>query len=403
MCAVLLAVALLCEAAAAPPAPADAARTLDRFDRIIESILRDHHMAGASLAIAKDGRLVLAHGYGWADVRARQPVRADSLFCIASVTKPFTGVAVLRLVEDGRMSLDAKIVDLLADLKPLPGLPVVDPRVRDITVRDLLYHAGGWNRSEDTDGPRDPVRIARRAGIAGPIDASVRWRIAQSERLDFTPGTESHYSNFGFIILRLAIERACGQPYGPFVRQKVLAPMRITRMRIEPVEPNYAPGEVHRYAAGGRRELPGGHDREMGASGGNWIASAADLVRFISALDGTRGKPFLSRDMIAAMLAVPPEPLEVRKNGTHFGLGWDTVREVDGRHRFSKDGGRPGVMAWLEHLPDGIDWAVLYNTSPDEREGARNPMRETRDRVYEALNAIDDWPDTDLFPQLFPK
>ena len=224
----------------------------------MHDMLREHQLVGASLAVAKDGRLVLARGYGWADLQTRQPVAADSLFCIASVTKPFTSVAILKLVEQGRLDLDARVVDVLPDLKPLQGHRVVDARVRAITVRHLLYHAGGWNRDEHADGPRNPLEVARRAGVRGPIDASVRWRIALVEPLDFAPGRESHYSNFGFLTLRLVIEHASGEAYGKFVRQHVLAPMGITRMRLEPNEPAYAEGEVKRYGPGGRRQLSGG-------------------------------------------------------------------------------------------------------------------------------------------------
>jgi hypothetical protein len=78
-------------------------------------------------------------------------------------------------------------------------------------------------------------------------------------------------------------------------------------------------------------------------------------------------------------------------------LGWDTVREVDGQLRFSKNGGRAGVQAWLEHLPDDVDWAVMFNTSPEKTADVPKPMADTRGRVYKAINEISAWPEIDLW------
>jgi N-acyl-D-amino-acid deacylase len=102
------------------------------------------------------------------------------------------------------------------------------------------------------------------------------------------------------------VEEASGESFEKYVRERVLAPMGITRMRME--RKDYGPGEVRRYAAGGRKEVKGGYPVPAGETtdreyGGNWVASAPDLVRFLTALDGSRGKPFLKRQTTAQMLA----------------------------------------------------------------------------------------------------
>ena len=135
----------------------------------------------------------------------------------------------------------------------------------------------------------------------------------------------------------------------------------------------------------------------MGDSGGNWLATTSDLVRFLTALDGSRGRAFFPPRLYQEMLAAPPPPLEVHKNGTHVGLGWDTVRLVDGGVRFSKNGGRAGIMAWLEHLPDGVDWALCYNTSAEKTDDGPKPVTDTRQRVYKAIDDIKNWPAIDLW------
>lgn len=370
---------------------------LERFDAIMTGILSEQQVAGASLAIAKDGRLVVAKGYGLANVQAGEPVRRQSLFSLGSVTKPITAVAILKLTEQGKVRLDDPLVNVLSDLTPLPGQTVFDPRFRDITVRQLLYHAGGWNERNRSpaEGAPSARELERLAGIRRPLrgeeSPELRYRIALSRPLDFTPGTEAHYSNFGFIVLRLVVERASGQRYETYVREHVLAPMGITQMRLERAEGGYGgPDEVRRYAPGGQRML---HPR----FGVNWVASAPDMARFLTALDGSRGSPFLAPQSYAAMLAAPPPPLPLRPNGSHFGLGWDRVIKTAEGWEYAKNGGKPGVSAYIQHLPNGVDWVVLFNSGHENIPGEPTPLGRARRDIPAAIRAVTVWPAPDLF------
>jgi CubicO group peptidase (beta-lactamase class C family) len=381
-----------------PPARKPAA-PLQRFHTIMRDIMRKHQIAGAALAIAVDGRLVLARGYGLANVAKGERVRANHLFCTASVSKAVDAVAVLKLAEDGKLDLDAPLMKVLARLRPLGK--VVDPRVHKITVRHLLSHAAGWDVSKRGQPPASMLKQARALGVKGRISPEICYRIALTERLDFAPGTDSRYSNFGFNVLHLVVEEASGEGFEKYVRERVLAPMGIKRMRLE--REDYGPGEVRRYAAGGRKELKGGYPVPAGetadrASGGNWVASAPDLVRFLTALDGSRGKPFLKRKTVAEMLAPPPPPFKRVRRATdlHVGLGWERVRRVGKGWQYSKAGGRAGVRAWIEHLPEGISWAVPFNTSFD-KDGSGTLMGEAQKRIPEAIRQVKTWPARDLF------
>lgn len=373
---------------AAPPGLREPWSGKAQVDAAISEVMREHRLVGASIAVAHRGEMLMARGFGSSDRARGTPVTRDTLFCTASVTKPITAVAIMKLVESGRLRLDARLVEMLADLKPLPGHRMVDPRFRQITVHHLLYHAGGWNRDEDSDGPANAEAISRRAGHRGPMSAAVAYRVALGEPLHFAPGSESHYSNFGYILLRLVIERASGQHYEAFVHQHVFAPMGIERVHLELPESRYSPGETRRYGPNGR-ELVGGHPLTMGMSGGNWLATPTDLVQFLTAIDGSRGRPVLSADTDELMFAIPPPPLETRDGAAHVGLGWDTVRLVDGKLRYSKNGGRPGVIAWIEHLPNGVDWAVTYNTGYDKKSPPPHPLERTRSLVTPILQAIE--------------
>jgi CubicO group peptidase (beta-lactamase class C family) len=115
--------------------------------------------------------------------------------------------------------------------------------------------------------------------------------------LDFAPGTDHRYSNSGYLILRLAIERGAGQSYDSFVQEKVFKPMAISRIVMETAQP--IPEETSRYIRGPRGLRPAGRNPV------NWLATPTDMVRFLSAVSGTRGEPFLSRGSIARRLPRP--------------------------------------------------------------------------------------------------
>ena len=355
--------------------------------------LKKFAVPGGALAVAKDGKLVVAKGYGWANVATHQPVTMDSLFCLASVSKALTAAAVLRLVEDGRLSLDDRVYPLLGRPQPLDGFQL-DARVKDITVRHLLLHAAGFDPHKGGDYTQMGRKIARQMGEKPPISDELLIRYAFSRPLAYAPGTEQHYSNFGFFLAREVIQRASGQPYERYVRQHVLQPAGISDMELERLSPSYAVNEVRRYGRG-QRELPGGRG-PLGPPAGSWIGSAVDMARFLTALDGGRGKVLLSPPFYRQMLAAPPAPLKPRENGSHFGLGWDVVLSGSDGIRFSKNGGVAGIHAYIEHLPGGLDWVVLLNGGQHE-EDQPSPLGFCTRRLRQAIQGTKGWPQRDLF------
>ena len=193
------------------------------LDAAMRQTLKQFGVPGGALAVTDHGKLVVAKGYGWANIAAHQPVTPESLFCLASVSKVVTGVAVLRLVEEGKLKLDDRMYVLLGRPRPLDGFQL-DPRVREITVRQLLLHAGGFDPKQGGDYLQTAKKIARETGQKLPISADFLLRYAFSRPLDYMPGKEEHYSNFGFFLLNEVIEKVSGQPYEQYVRQHVLRP-----------------------------------------------------------------------------------------------------------------------------------------------------------------------------------
>ena len=124
-----------------PPSTGQTSPDLAGFDGVVKSLLAKWQVPGAAAAVVQDGHLVIARGYGWADREKRQPVRPDSLFRIASLSKSLTAAAILKLVEEGRLGLDDRPFDLLSDLAPRPG-GRINPDLHQITIRHLLQHSG---------------------------------------------------------------------------------------------------------------------------------------------------------------------------------------------------------------------------------------------------------------------
>jgi N-acyl-D-amino-acid deacylase len=305
-------------------------------------------------------------------------------------------VTVLKLAEAGKLSLDAKAFDVLDRLQAIPG-DAVDPRVHTITIRQLLQHSGGWDRKQSGEPNSFTQRVAERMQVKPPITPEQLVRYMLGQKLDFDPGTSSRYSNFGFVLLGLVIERVTGQPYEQAVRAITLQPLGLGAIRLDvPRGKGYVPGEAHRYGPRGGEDRQGGHLAITMASGG-WLATATDLVRFLIALDGTRGPRFLGPAMLRAMTAPPAPPIRPRPDGTSFGFGWDQIRRTPQGTFYCKGGGLFGVHAHIEHTEGGIDWAVLWNGGRRDgtiEEGSPDPFVIT---IRQGLEEVELWPETDFF------
>ena len=221
-----------------------AAPGMTALDEMMTALVRKWKIPGGALAVVKDGRLVFAHGYGLADREDGKPVQPDSLFRIASVTKPITATAILVLVERGQLDLDAKVLDIL---KPpvVSQAKVSDKRWKQITVRQLLFHTAGFDRDTGFDPMFRSDEIAKATGTPPPADSTAIIHYMLGRPLDFDPGAKHVYSNFGYCLLGRVIEQVTGKPYAEAVQNLVLRPSGITRMKIGRTQlSDRLPGEV---------------------------------------------------------------------------------------------------------------------------------------------------------------
>jgi CubicO group peptidase (beta-lactamase class C family) len=349
------------------------------IDKAVQESLETHKIPGAAVAVAVNGKLVLARGYGFADIATRQRVEPTSLFNLASCTKPFTAAAVLKLVDQGKLKLDDHVYRLLSDVIKLPAGVKIDERYDQITVRQMLHHAAGLRR----DG-----RNLGKMALEEYVGENMR------DPLDYDPGTKTVYSNLGFIILRLVVKHAAGEDYERFTQGIVLKPCGISDMRLDSVAKGYLKGEVHRYIADREKALPGGQGDKSEEEGGCWTASAVDVMRFMTALDGSRGKRLVTLESYKEMLSPLPPPF-VAKN-RYNGLGWDGVEHVGNRYFYEKNGGIAGIATYMEHEAGGVNFAILFNASPAKKEPGNN-ANAWRKNIIDAIHQFKEWPKVDYF------
>ena len=388
---------------------------LRSFDRLMTSFIAQHQLPGAALAVTHNGRLVYARGFGYANVEAKQQVQPDNLFRIASISKPITAVAILQLVEAGRLKLDDKVVEIL-DVKPHRSDNVPsDARLRKVAVLELLQHTGGWDRDVSFDPMFRPVDIAKELGVQPPADPAHVIRYMFGKPLDFDPGARYAYSNFGYCLLGRIIEKLSKQPYDQFVRRHVLEPVGIRTMQLGKTwTDKRAPNEVKYYAPAGKtgesvfaknlgQQVPlpyGAWHLEAMDSHGGWVASAVDLLRFATAFDQPSRSVLLKLRSIETMFERPAGLAGFdeagRPKAAYYGCGW-LVRPVGSEGKFNcwHTGSLDGTSTLLVRRHDGVNWAVLFNTRTGK--DVRHPARAIDSLVHRAANAVKVWPEFDLF------
>lgn len=308
------------------------------IERAVSAEMAKSGIPGLSVAIGQDLRVTWAQGFGHADVENRVAAAPDTVFRIASISKPITAIAVMQLVEKGKLDLDAPIQ------RYVPSFP---EKEWPLTARELLSHMGGirhYNSIAEVNSTRHYTDVIE------PL------KIFATEPLQFEPGTRYLYSTYGFNLLGAAVEGASSMPYLGYVREHIFAPARMEHTGADDalaVVPNRAHG--YRHNATGAIENCALADTSNKIPGGGFVSTAEDLVRFAVAVERgelvtakTRERMFTAARLTDGK-AVP------------YGLGW-AVLERGGKKWVGHGGAQPGFSTYLLSDATGsIIVAVLAN------------------------------------------
>jgi CubicO group peptidase (beta-lactamase class C family) len=417
--AVALAIGIAAAATAMPRAdrPEDVGLSGERLARLSERLrqgVERGELPGAVVVVGRRGRIAYLESFGLRDPEARAPMRHDAIFRIASMSKPFTSLAIMMLAEEGRLSIadpvskylpswrDLKVAVIRRDADGRPETVLEAPR-RPMTLHDLLRHTSGLTYG--LAGPH-PVKQAYLDAKVGSSDDTNEQLVAKLARLPLVhqPGTTWEYSVSTDVLGRI-VEVVSGLPLDRFIAERIAGPLKLVDTAFSAPH-NRAERGARPQREGPRNELPRvppiTADLAYKSGGGGMISTAADYARFCQfwlnggELEGVRlvsrkTVELMTSDHLPPGVAMGPDMarfealLPSAEVGQGFGLGF-AVRTAAGRNPLHGSvgdyfwGGAFGTFFWID--PKEQLFAVLMMHSPQARLPYRYLMREL---VYQAV------------------
>ncbi|MDR3511672.1 MAG: serine hydrolase [Caulobacteraceae bacterium] len=324
-------------AASAAEAAAPAASKTAQADAVVEKLMKAAPFPGVSVAIEQHGEIVYQKGFGYADLERHVAVTPAIRFPIGSITKSFTCLSVMQLVDAGKVDLDKTAGDYLTDL-PAPD--------RDVKVRNLLNHTSGIpNYTDLPDFPMDkPVGMTRQQVIA----------YFDTKPLQFPSGTRFSYTNSGTYLLGLIIEKASGQSYDRYVTDHVFKPFGMSHSGFD-AHDDGAANRARGYKLTKDGFKPANpYDFEVPFSAGAIVSTSGDLLRYRQGVFGPKTSPAV-RKLILSHDPLPNQP-------NPYALGCLIETDFAGHHKITHSGDIYGFAADYAYYPDDdLTIAILTN------------------------------------------
>jgi CubicO group peptidase (beta-lactamase class C family) len=317
-------------------------------DNAIQNFMTTYNIPGGALAVTRNGKLVYSKGYGVADKTTNEAVTPEHRFRLASLSKTFTGVAILKLVQDGRLGLDDKVFGAGGVLGNDFGTGPYNANLSAITVRQLLQNtSGSWgaNSGGDVIGSNQSYTNKQFAD----------WVINTRPNPN-VPGTTYDYSNVGFFLAGRVIEKASGKSYVNYIRENLMAPLGITQTDI--AGRNVADRKTKEVAYYGQGALANAaytvNFPRRDADGG-LISNAPDLLKFITAFDGFNTRPdILNNANITALTTTP--------TFSTYACG---IARWDAKGIWFNYGALPGTRTGFMRANNGLCVVTLFNSCVD--------------------------------------
>ena len=304
-----------------------------KVDDYIRSEMQSQQIPGLALAVIKDGQMVMAKGYGLANVEHQVPVKPETIFQSGSTGKQFTATAVMMLVEEGKLNLEDKITKYFTD----------GPEAwRNITVRHLLTHTSGM-----TDYPTD-------FDLRRDYTEDELYQRIKSIPLAFQPGDKWSYSNLAYVMLGILIHKVSGKFYGDFLQERVFKPLEMTTARViseADIVPNRAAG--YRVENGQLKNQ-------------NWVSpslnTTADGALYLTIYDMAKWDAALYTEKLLKKSSLEQmwAPVKLNDGKTHpYGFGW-ALAEVRGRRLIEHGGAWQGFKAHISRYVDDKMTVILF-------------------------------------------
>ena len=346
---------LLIAASCSDTAELDPARPKDStqedialIDDKIETFLTTQKIPGATLAISKNGKLVYQKAYGKSNVENSVDMKVDNQMRVASVSKTITGLAIMLLVQEGKISLDDKVFGAGGILGSTYGAKAYSDRVKKVTVRQLMQMTtGGWVAS----GNRDAIDLQQQV----TNDQFFHWMM-DNATLNFEPGSQYWYINSNYFVAARIVEKVSGKAYSQFLKERIFDPleMKSTVLAKNGTGGKY-PNEATYYGLGGTKGYEYNFNIERRDGDAGIVTTAPDLLRFVNAIDNLAARPDILTPQSFA------EFIKGSSVNQSFGIGilsWGSVR--------SFYGALPGTRSsYMYHTGNGMAATLIFNGNAD--------------------------------------
>ncbi|MEO8231694.1 MAG: serine hydrolase [Ignavibacteriota bacterium] len=384
--------------------------SMQTSDNLINQFLNTYQIQGATVAIARNGKLVYMRAFGHSDTPDQELTQPYNLFRIASLSKPVTSVAIMKLWEQGLINFDDHVFGPAGLLNGDPyfsGANITDTRIYHITIRNLLEHSAGWNSDipmtpnplppypygyASSDPIGFPLHVTLTLGESNPVTERALIKFLLQRGLDVAPGTEYHYSNIGFLILGVVIEHLTGMSYEDYVKTQILDPIGAYDMHLcknllqdkMEREAEYISNYTNLSCYGTGQYVPlqyGGMNFEAMDAHGGWVASARDLLRLILAVDRFNTKPDILTTATIDTMTTPS------LTNANYAKGWN----VNQYNNWWHVGNFAGSTAELVRAANGFTWVIILNDV-----GGGNFFSDLDNLIWNCISSTSTYPGFDL-------
>jgi CubicO group peptidase (beta-lactamase class C family) len=311
----------------------DAKALAEVVDPVFASGMKEEQIPGAAFVFVKDGKVVLAKGFGFADVTAKRAVRPDeTIFPYASISKVFTATAVMQLVDRGRIELNAPVDKYLKSVR----VPATYPQ--PITVADLLAHTSGLDEL--------PGRRVRTAAEVMPLNRFLADKLVRVH----PPGAVTHYSSYGLALAGLMVEEVSGVPFEEYLRREIWVPLGMNRTSIT-VPPAWSASVATAYELEDSQLVPVPHEIYQTPPTSSIVGTTEDMARFMIAHleKGGRGRARILSPRTTELMHRQHATMHPQIPGWALGFQAD---DTNGRRIVEHGGDIGGFSALMTLLPD---------------------------------------------------
>jgi CubicO group peptidase (beta-lactamase class C family) len=339
-----------------------------KMDNAVNNYMTTQGVSGLSFAVTKNGRLVFAKAYGYADPATNEEMSPNHTMRIMSISKSVTAAGIMKLLEQNKITMNQKVFGPNSILGSTYATPADKPKLNDITISQLLHHTSGlrtcngeaefWNGSKT-------------------YSQTMNMLLSSNDLLENDPNTKNVYSNTGYFVLAGVIEKLSGQSYETYIRNNVLNPAGVgSSMYVGLASGGLKANEAH-YMQDGKPNM------QLWAGFGGWVARPIDLLKYLGSVDGATPPADIIKGTTHTILTddVPLSP--------GYGCGW-----IISGDRQSHNGANSASRSWLAEIGGGLSIAIIANKAPSNDPGGHPKML---NEISTAVKAVSAFPSYNLF------